>query len=102
MKLVLDILRVLFPILLLLGGGSSVSAAPVAALAQGELRITLYDEPCAIKAPSNLKYRATWVKGSEKFEGCHSLFIGPIIAIYFDDDTVAVIPAVLFRPVEET
>lgn len=99
MKLVLDILRVLFPILLLLGSGS-VSAAPVAALAQGELRIILYDEPCAIKAPSNLQYRATWVKGSEKFEGCHSLFSGPIVAIYFDDDTVAVVPAVLFRPVE--
>ena len=99
MKLILDILRVLFPILLLLGSVPA-QAGPIAVLTGGGVRITLYTEPCAIKAPSNLPQRATWVKGAEMFEGCFNLFSGPIVAMYFDDDTIAAIPAALFTAVE--
>lgn len=93
-------MRTLFFALLLLCVTPS-HAAPIAQLNEGGVQIMLYNEPCQIKAPSNLGYRATWTKGAEKFEGCFSIFSSGGVGVYFDDDTVVVVPVVLFKPVQE-
>lgn len=92
MKLLLAVLLILWPVM--------VQAAPIAMLNEAGIQIMLYDEPCGIKAPKNLIYRATWINGAEKFDGCFSVFLSGIIGLYFADDTVAVAPVSMFKPVQ--
>jgi hypothetical protein len=65
-----------------------VYAAPMFTAATENAIITLTDEPCALEAISNLKYRATWVEKEKTFEGCWAPHreLGVVIA-YFDDKT---------------
>ena len=91
--------RLLFCLLLLFPAISH--GAPVAILNEAGVQIMLYDEPCDIKAPKNLIYRATWTKGAEKSDGCFSVFLSGIVGLYFDDDTVAIAPLSMFKPVQE-
>ena len=44
----------------------------------------------------NLPYRATWVEGGKVHEGCWNLH-GQSVAMYFEDRTVAAVPAGHFR-----
>lgn len=88
------------------------SARVLLVTATGTHRIALTDEPCALKAVSNLPYRATWRDGATNYEGCYHLFAVVVqragqpevqrwIASYFDDRTVAVIPLEVFSVPQE-
>jgi hypothetical protein len=79
---------------------SIVFATPMFATTSEGITITLTDEPCALDAVSNLKYRATWVEKEKTFEGCWAPHreMGVVIA-YFDDKTVALIPVQAFQKV---
>ena len=70
---------------------------PIMFLEAGGIRVTLYDEPCALDAVSNLPYRATWETKNEKFEGCFGDG-GGIVGFYFSDRSVVFIPAGAFLP----
>jgi hypothetical protein len=74
-----------------------VYAAPLFTATNEGVTITLTDEPCALDAVSNLKYRATWVEKDKTFEGCWAPHreMGAVIA-YFDDKTIALIPVQAF------
>lgn len=93
MKTLLFCLLLMFPAL--------THGAPIAILNEAGVQIMLYDEPCGIKAPKNLIYRAMWTKGAEKVDGCYSVFFGIIVTLYFADDTVVAIPASMFAQVKE-
>jgi hypothetical protein len=73
--------------------GTAVDAKPIAITSNEGVTITLYDEPCALAAVSNLPQRATWVEGNKRFEGCFGARpdVGGVLA-YFDDGSVALIP----------
>ena len=74
-------------------------ADPVAVLSQGNLVLTLTDEPCALPAVSNLPGRAIWVEKGEPIEGCWGRR-GNTILFYFADRTVVDLPVGAFRRVE--
>ena len=75
-------------------------AEPILVMNQSGIQIMLYNDPCKIKAPSNLGYRVTWAAEGKVIEGCFGVFAPePSIGAYFEDDTMAVIPAELFKPV---
>lgn len=83
-----------------IGAIRNVNAAPlVSASAEGAI-ITLTDEPCALKAISNLPFRATWVEKDKSYEGCYGVRadVGLVVA-YFNDATVALIPMQVFKKV---
>jgi len=74
-------------------------AAPVAAIVQDGITVTLYDEPCALAAVANLPYRATWHDPKRgHFEGCYTVQHHTIVVLYFDDRTVVVLPLQIFQP----
>jgi hypothetical protein len=74
-------------------------AAPVAAVTQDGITVTLYDEPCALEAVANLCYRATWHDPKRgHFEGCYTVQHHTIVVLYFDDRTVVVLPLQIFQP----
>ncbi len=77
--------------------------ASAIATAGGEgVRITLYDEPCAIEAVSNLPLRAQWVEGEKTYEGCWSgSRILPLILTYWSDRTVVAIPRSAFSAIHD-
>lgn len=73
---------------------------PVVELRQGEVLITLYDEPCVLPEVTNLPDRAEWFEKGTKTEGCWS--INPqagIVVMYFADKTVAIAPIRAFTKV---
>jgi hypothetical protein len=69
--------------------------APVAIANNEGVTITLTDEPCALAAVSNLKYRAIWSEPGTRFDGCFGVS-GPVVILYFDDRTVVVLPVRAF------
>lgn len=75
-------------------------AAAVYVSDDGSVRVTLYDEDCALKEVRNLKRRATWEEKGQLFQGCYGQHpeTGIVIA-YFDDGSVVLIPPQAFRPV---
>lgn len=77
---------------------SLVNAEPRAFVENEGVRVTLYDEPCAVVAVANLPHRATWSEKGATLEGCFTAERGMAI-FYFDDRTVIVIPANQFRPI---
>jgi hypothetical protein len=70
-------------------------------------RVTLTDEPCALKAIANAPKRVTWLEPNGKTsEGCYGLYSlrfphgsVDIIIGYFDDLTLQVIPLSAFSVV---
>lgn len=79
--------------------GSAHSQPMFAAEGEG-VRIVLTDEPCQLKAVVNLPYRATWEEKGKVYEGCYAT--NPnfgIVAGYFSDSTVAVMPMRAFSRV---
>lgn len=76
----------------------TAQADPVGVLRQGELVLTLTDEPCALSAVSNLPSRAVWQEKGETIEGCYGRLNG-VVVCYFADLTVAILPAAAFRRV---
>ena len=82
----------------------SAWAEPIAVMdttPQG-VKIMLYNDPCKIKAPINLGYRATWTEGVKTFEGCFTVFVSASqqsVGAYFEDNTMVVAPVDLFVPV---
>ena len=55
------------------------------------LVVTIYREPCALEAVTNLPKRATWQEGDKVYEGCAGAMPQLGIAIfYFSDRTVAI------------
>jgi hypothetical protein len=80
----------------------AANAAPIGELVKGEITITLTDEPCKLKAVSNMKRRATWTQGKKTFEGCYAGFMeAQAVGMYFSDKTFAVVPVDLFRPAHQ-
>ena len=76
-------------------------AAPVAVATVSDVKVTLFDEPCAIGYVTNLPLRATWVQGDKVFAGCYAVFPESSAAgLWFDDGSVSVIPLGLFRMVK--
>lgn len=95
------------PILILLVLGAlllayivSVHADPAfKAVAENGVTIILYDEPCKLtEEVTNLPRRATWDENGKVNEGCWRYTNGTVVA-YFDDKTVAAIPAQVFERV---
>lgn len=88
-------------LLLFLFFASASEAKPIAALSEEGVTITLYDDKCPLtKKVTNLPYRATWKDKDKSFEGCAgSTAGGQIIVLFFDDNTVAVLPAGVFQRV---
>jgi hypothetical protein len=61
--------------------------------------ITLYSESCALSEVSNLSKRATWQEANKQYEGCWGVSPFGLVMFYFDDKSVAVVPAEAFRKV---
>ena len=76
-------------------------AAAIAQIHDKDVSITLYDEPCALAEIKNLGYRATWTEGGKTFQGCWAARADlEIVAAYFDDKTIALIPFGVIKPVK--
>lgn len=76
--------------------GMPANAAPVALMSDGQVTITLTDEPCKLPAVSNLQHRATWVEKGKTYQGCWGISPFNLVMIYSDDRSVAVVPVSLF------
>ena len=89
---------IIVPLLVLLPAAFKLAqAAPrFQAVGADGLIIVLYDEPCAIEAPMNLRYRATWRSGVEFFEGCWIPSAYGVFMFYFSDRTTVVVPTKWF------
>ena len=79
---------------------SSALAKPIAYARTQDIVITLTDEPCELAAVVNLPHKATWEEKGKTFQGCWGLNAS-LVATYFDDKTVAVIPAEVFQKATE-
>ena len=62
--------------------------------------ITLHSEKCQLTEVVNLPKRATWREGIKTFEGCWGLSPLGLVMFYFDDKTVAMVPADSFQRVQ--
>lgn len=94
----LYVLRVTLLLLVLLFLSFSAYAKPVAVLNHQDLRVTLYDEPCALDV--QLQYRAVWQDKDKTYEGCFGVNQGIVVA-WFADKSIAIFPGQLFKPVTE-
>lgn len=73
-------------------------AEPIAQLVQGNVTITVYNEPCTHQdSITNAPVRATWKEGDKVFDGCAGVVsqIG-MAYFWFTDKTVAVVPLQMF------
>lgn len=75
-------------------------AKPVAIAENEGVTVTLTDEPCAVKAVTNLPFRATWTEKDKTYEGCWGLS-PPIVVSYWSDATVAIMSAAMFKKAVE-
>lgn len=99
-KLVDRIVTFWFPLLVLFVlCASIVYAKPVARLAQGDLVVTLYDEPC--KMDVQLQFRAVWKDKEKTYEGCWGVNQGIVVAM-FSDKSIAIFPGQAFQPLTES
>lgn len=83
---------------LVLGTAHAKSIA-VSTVSQPGVTLMLTDEPCQLDV-KNLPYRATWQEGGKVFQGCWALH-GNAVAMYFEDKTIAAVPASHFRSAVE-
>lgn len=79
---------------------TSTTAVPRFQAAESGVVITLYDEPCGLPEVANLPFRAEWTEGKVTFQGCWTQSPFGVVAAYFTDKTVAVIPVQVFKPVQ--
>ena len=78
---------------------SPAHAADIAIAQTDKFTVTLMDEPCRLtNLISNLPLRANWKSADGSFEGCWGGW-GNVLALYFDDRTVALLPVTAFRKV---
>ena len=79
--------------------GTVANAAPIAAATAPGVTVTLFSDKCKLPAVKNLPLRATWTQDGKTIEGCFGGFTeANAIGIYFEDGTVAVIPAQAIKP----
>lgn len=79
---------------------SKAGAQPMFAAQAGDVRITLYDEPCRLKeVVTNLPYRVVWSEKGKEFEGCFgpNPELGVVMTYFSGDKTVAAIPIQMFK-----
>ena len=73
-------------------------------VAEGQgITITLYDDPCPASFAKviDFKLRATWKEKGKTIEGCFNYYPDTdTVAIYFSDKSLAVVPRLLFKPME--
>ena len=67
------------------------------------VRVLFYDDKCAVSEITNLPFKATWEEKGKTYQGCW----GPrpdlgVIAAYFDDKTVAIVPIQILTAVSNT
>lgn len=74
-------------------------AEPVAYATRDGVTVTLHSEACAVKGIKNLPNRATWDEGGKRTEGCAGMF-GPVVGLYFADQSMAVVSVELFQRFE--
>jgi hypothetical protein len=60
------------------------------------VRVVLTNEPCKLTSVTNLPYRSTWTEHGKTIEGCFGMFGNQMVGFYFEDKSVAVIPARAF------
>lgn len=76
---------------------TAAHSGPLVEFREGNVLITLYDEPCVLTEVVNLPNRAEWIEKGIKTEGCWSINLPTqTVVVYFADKTVAVIPARVF------
>ena len=92
-------MRVVLVLLLLAYNAAYAKSIAVSTSSQPGVTITLTDEPCTLDV-KNLPYKATWHEKGETFTGCWTLH-GNSVAAYFEDKTVAAIPAQHFKQAVE-
>lgn len=81
----------------------SARAETLAIAKQGDLTVTLTDEPCTLRVAKNLMLRAVWTDPNGTFEGCWNVFHETgMVGAYFEDQTFAVLPAQVFLPGKRT
>lgn len=74
-------------------------AAVIYVAEQDGVKVSLTNEPCNLPAVTNLPRRATWEEAGKKSEGCWGAMSG-VVAAYFTDRTVAVMPRHVFVKVQ--
>lgn len=76
---------------------------PVYETSQGGVRIVVYNDPCKLDAIKNLPARAVWTENGKDVEGCAGARddLG-VVAIYFADKTMVLLPMFAFRRVTAT
>ena len=83
-------------ILAILLWSTLAQAVAIAVLHQGDLYLTLTDEPCALPAITNLPSKAIWVEKGVTIEGCYGRR-GDAVLFYFADRTVIDVPVRAFH-----
>lgn len=81
-----------------------VKAEPMAAAEQGNVRVVVYTEDCALtNVVENLTKRATWTENGKTLEGCAGIFpqVGMVL-FYFTDKTMFPVPMQIFSRVSNT
>jgi hypothetical protein len=74
--------------------------APMALYQSEGVTITIMDEPCQVKAVTNLPYRATWTEKGKTYEGCAGGHPAGIIMFYWEaDKMVSLAPMQSFKKV---
>lgn len=83
---------------------SRAVAEPMVAADEGPVRVVIYTEDCALTSVvKNLPKRATWTENGKTFEGCAAVIQqAGLVIFYFDDKTVALMPAQMFQRVSNT
>jgi len=78
---------------------TGLHAAPIAVANAPGITVTLFDEKCKLPAIKNLPLRATWTQSGKTIEGCFGGFSeAGAIGLYFEDKTIAVVPAAAIKP----
>lgn len=91
-------LRAIFLAGILFCVATSVYGEPVLETSEGDVRVVLHTDQCALKEIVNLPYKAVWHENGKEVQGCW----GPrpdagVVVFYFADKTVALAPIQSFR-----
>lgn len=72
--------------------GFSVHSKPIAQMTDGQVTVTVTDEPCKLMSlVTNLQGRATWTEKGKTTEGCYGIN-GQIAIFYWEvDKTVSIL-----------
>ena len=86
----------------LLSFATGAWAAPVYRTQVENITITLYDDKKACPHAVNLPRKAVWRENNKDIEGCWALNQIGVIMFWFEDKTVASVPAQQFTRVSES